>query len=89
MYKDFEAFYTRNLYTRIRDCWNRPICGVPGAYLDLVERSTPDYGWTFQLTGGSNRYLNLGSYNYLGFAENHGTFERECAFTRDKFRPLC
>ena len=26
LYRSFEAFYTRNLYRRIRDCWNRPIC---------------------------------------------------------------
>eukprot|EP00757_Euglenozoa_sp_SAG-D1_P002849 gene2848-13621_t len=23
--RDFDDFYTRRLYTRIRDCWNRPI----------------------------------------------------------------
>ena len=25
LFRDFEAFYTRNLYRRIRDAWNRPI----------------------------------------------------------------
>uniref|UniRef100_A0A673M6S9 serine C-palmitoyltransferase n=1 Tax=Sinocyclocheilus rhinocerous TaxID=307959 RepID=A0A673M6S9_9TELE len=38
LYQDFENFYTRNLYMRIRDSWNRPICSVPGATFDLVER---------------------------------------------------
>ncbi|KAL0163899.1 hypothetical protein M9458_039652, partial [Cirrhinus mrigala] len=47
LYQDFENFYTRNLYMRIRDNWNRPICSVPGAKMDLVERVTPDYNWTF------------------------------------------
>uniref|UniRef100_A0A674A0D0 Serine palmitoyltransferase long chain base subunit 2 n=1 Tax=Salmo trutta TaxID=8032 RepID=A0A674A0D0_SALTR len=28
-----------NLYMWIRDSWNRPICSVPGAKVDLVERS--------------------------------------------------
>eukprot|EP00045_Choanoeca_perplexa_P010864 m.112831 g.112831 ORF g.112831 m.112831 type:complete len:501 (+) comp15421_c0_seq15:179-1681(+) len=72
LFRNFEAFYTRNLYTRIRDCWNRPICSVPGSHFDIVERVSPDYGWTFKHTGEKKTYLNLGSYNYLGFAENSG-----------------
>lgn len=48
LYQDFENFYTRNLYMRIRDNWNRPISSVPGARMDLVERVTPDYNWTFE-----------------------------------------
>eukprot|EP00043_Microstomoeca_roanoka_P011180 m.105474 g.105474 ORF g.105474 m.105474 type:complete len:528 (-) comp15116_c0_seq1:331-1914(-) len=72
LYRDFEAFFTRNLYRRIRDCWNRPICSTPGSTFTLVERKTNDYGWTFENTGEKNEYVNLGSYNYLGFAENEG-----------------
>ena len=72
LYRDFDAFYTRNLYTRIRDAWNRPIASVPGAYFQLMERTTDDYGWSFKMTGETKRYLNLGSYNYLGFAESEG-----------------
>lgn len=48
LYQDFENFYTRNLYMRIRDSWNRPICSVPGATFDLFERSSNDYNWTFE-----------------------------------------
>ncbi|XP_043119252.1 serine palmitoyltransferase 2 [Puntigrus tetrazona] len=74
LYQDFENFYTRNLYMRIRDSWNRPICSVPGAMFDLVERSSNDYNWTFEYTGRVVKdVINLGSYNYLGFAENTGT----------------
>ncbi|CAM4647835.1 hypothetical protein PO909_011571 [Leuciscus waleckii] len=74
LYQDFENFYTRNLYMRIRDSWNRPICGVPGAKFDLVERSSNDYNWTFEYTGRVvKNVINLGSYNYLGFAENTGS----------------
>uniref|UniRef100_A0A8C2I553 serine C-palmitoyltransferase n=1 Tax=Cyprinus carpio TaxID=7962 RepID=A0A8C2I553_CYPCA len=74
LYQDFENFYTRNLYMRIRDNWNRPICSVPGAKMDLVERETPDYNWTFEHTGNVLKdVINMGSYNYLGFAENTGT----------------
>ena len=46
LYSDFESFYTRNLYTRLRDCFNRPICSVPGAEIDIVERESDDYNWT-------------------------------------------
>jgi serine palmitoyltransferase len=35
---DFEDFYTRRLYRRIEDCWSRPICSAPGAYIDVIER---------------------------------------------------
>ncbi|XP_063079360.1 serine palmitoyltransferase 2b isoform X2 [Engraulis encrasicolus] len=80
LYQDFENFYTRNLYMRIRDNWNRPICSVPGARMDLVERVTPDYNWTFEHTGKVIKdVINMGSYNYLGFAENVGTCAEESA----------
>eukprot|EP00049_Salpingoeca_infusionum_P022248 m.5742 g.5742 ORF g.5742 m.5742 type:complete len:508 (+) comp5083_c0_seq1:228-1751(+) len=72
LYNDFSDFFTRNLYRRIRDCWNRPICSVPGDTFKLVERTSDDYGWTFHETGEEKEYINLGSYNYLGFAENKG-----------------
>lgn len=47
LYQDFENFYNRNLYMRIRDSWNRPICSVPGAKVDMMERVSHDYNWTF------------------------------------------
>ncbi|XP_064091846.1 serine palmitoyltransferase 2-like isoform X1 [Macrobrachium nipponense] len=72
LYIGFESFYTRNVYRRIQDCWNRAICSVPGAYIDLLERYSPDYGWTMKLTGKVLKCINVGSYNYLGFAENVG-----------------
>jgi hypothetical protein len=72
LFSEYECFYTRNLYTRIRDCFNRPICSVPGANITLVERLSDDYNWTFKRTGKTIEVLNMGSYNYLGFAENSG-----------------
>jgi len=77
LYRDFESFYKRNAYTRIRDCWNRPISSVPAAHVDVMERVSPDHNWTFQLTGKSSNFINTGSYNYLGFAENSGTCASE------------
>ncbi|XP_069811675.1 serine palmitoyltransferase 3-like isoform X2 [Dendropsophus ebraccatus] len=72
LYQDFENFYTRNLYMRVRDNWNRPICSVPGPQFDLMERLTDDYNWTYRYTGRVIKdVINMGSYNYLGFAENN------------------
>ena len=35
-----------------------------------MDRSSCDGNKTLQLTGSKRRCLNLGSYNYLGFAES-------------------
>uniref|UniRef100_A0A3Q2NXU4 serine C-palmitoyltransferase n=1 Tax=Fundulus heteroclitus TaxID=8078 RepID=A0A3Q2NXU4_FUNHE len=86
LYQDFENFYTRNLYMRIRDNWNRPICSVPGAKMDLVERVTHNYNWTFEHTGKVVKdVINMGSYNYLGFAENTGTCADAAIETTQKY----
>ncbi|KAL7286085.1 hypothetical protein TKK_0019601 [Trichogramma kaykai] len=77
LYENFEQFYLRYVYRRIRDCWNRPICSVPGAKVTLMDRITKDHGWTFEFTGKKRECINLGSYNYLGFAESSGP----CAIT--------
>ena len=45
---DFERFFTRNMYRRIRDAWNRPIASTPGAYFDIVDRVSDDNNWTFR-----------------------------------------
>ncbi|KAJ8563315.1 hypothetical protein K7X08_031767 [Anisodus acutangulus] len=49
-----EDFYIRRLYLHIQDCFGRPICSPPDAWLTR--------------TTNISRCLNLGSYNYLGFA---------------------
>lgn len=45
---DFERFFMRNMYRRVRDCWNRPIASTPGAHFDIVDRVSEDYNWTFR-----------------------------------------
>ncbi|KAG2171270.1 hypothetical protein INT43_002892 [Umbelopsis isabellina] len=69
---DFDSFYTRRLYIRIRDCWNRPITGVASRTVQLLERVSYDYNRTFSLTGKINETINFASYNYLGFAQSSG-----------------
>lgn len=45
---EFGGFYTRNVYRRVRDVFNRPIASTPGAYFDVVDRYSDDYNWTFK-----------------------------------------
>ncbi|ELK03955.1 Serine palmitoyltransferase 3 [Pteropus alecto] len=72
LYQNFENFYTRNLYMRIRDNWNRPICSAPGALFDVMERVSDDYNWTFRFTGRIIKdVINMGSYNFLGLAARY------------------
>lgn len=69
--KDWENFYTRRLYHRIQDCWNRPIDGPPGAgCTKVIKRVTKDGNYSLQLSDETIPCVNLGSYNYLGFADD-------------------
>ncbi|CAL5327479.1 unnamed protein product [Camellia sinensis] len=63
-----EDFYLRRLYLRIQDCFNRPISSAPDAWFDVIERVSNDNNKTLKRTTKISRCLNLGSYNYLGFA---------------------
>ncbi|KAF5922935.1 hypothetical protein HPG69_013280 [Diceros bicornis minor] len=86
LYQDFENFYTRNLYMRIRDNWNRPICSVPGARVDIMERQSHDYNWSFKYTGNIIKgVINMGSYNYLGFARNTGSCQEAAAKVLEQY----
>ncbi|KAK4510188.1 uncharacterized protein ATC70_006360 [Mucor velutinosus] len=69
---DFDSFYTRRMYIRIRDCWNRPTTAVPGRKITILERESKDFNMTFRLTGRKLEATNFSSYNYLGFAQNEG-----------------
>lgn len=72
LYNKFDLFYSQYVYRRVKDCWNRPICSVPGVEVELKDRVSHDSNWTFQFSGTTSKCINLGSYNYLGFAENSG-----------------
>ena len=62
-------FYKRRLYSRIEDCWNRPIAGEAATSIDVCLRERDGRGDAAPLvrTGKTRHCLNLGSYNYLGF----------------------
>jgi serine palmitoyltransferase len=69
---DFDNFYVRRLQKRISDCFARPITGVPGRYVTLLDRTSKDHNLTFKFTGTTTETLNISSYNYLGFAQSEG-----------------
>jgi len=77
LFLDYEAFYIRNLYMRIRNNFHKPICSLPGAHVNLMERHSEDHNWTYKYGKKETKVLNLGSYNYLGFAENKGQCAQE------------
>lgn len=84
--KSWESFFTRRLYHRIQDCWGRPICSSPGAHIDVMERKSPNNNCTMHVTGKSKRCINVGSYNYLGFADDwHSTCADEVLDTVEKW----
>ena len=72
---DFDNFYIRRLQLRINDCFRRPVTGVPGRFITLLDRESDDFNLSFKLKGTTTEALNMSSYNYLGFAQSEG----ECA----------
>jgi hypothetical protein len=67
--QDYEDFYTRRAYYRVIDCFERPVVSAPGRTLTIKMRSSkPGQQQAPQLTGETRTVINLGSYNYLGFA---------------------
>ncbi|XP_008058343.1 serine palmitoyltransferase 3 [Carlito syrichta] len=88
LYQDFENFYKRNLYMRIRDNWNRPICSAPGPRFDMMERVSDDYNWTFRFTGRIIKdVINMGSYNFLGLAAKDNEYLMTVKDVLEKYGP--
>ncbi len=54
------------------DCFSRPVTGVPGRTITLIDRVSDDFSLNFRPTGTLTRALNVSSYNYLGFAQATG-----------------
>jgi serine palmitoyltransferase len=49
--QSFKTFYTKRIYHRIQDCFNRPICTNPGAYIHVLERISHDGNKTMKVLG--------------------------------------
>jgi serine palmitoyltransferase len=65
-----DDFFSRRMYRRVRDCWNRPINTRAGRVIGVMERVSDSSNKTFTFTGKTIPAINLASYNYLGFSED-------------------
>lgn len=81
---EVECFFLHRVYQRVRDCFERPIASTPGPWFNVMERISKDEHFTFEFTGKETKILNLGSYNYLGFAEKNGKVTDHVAETIKK-----
>eukprot|EP00210_Caulerpa_lentillifera_P002944 g2811.t1 len=54
----------------MQDLWNRPIASAPTSWIEILDREILSTEKPLKLTGSSTTCLNLGSYNYLGFASS-------------------
>ena len=66
--RDYEDFYTRRAYYRLVDCFSRPVLGPPDRVMSIALRSAPQGNSELKETGAVQSCINIGSYNYLGFA---------------------
>ena len=66
--QDYEDFYTRRAYYRVMECFSRPVYGPPDRVIDVALRIGTDITKEPKETGELRKCINLGSYNYLGFA---------------------
>lgn len=66
--QDYEDFYTRRAYYRVVECFSRPVYGPPDRVINVALRRTSDVTKMPKETGERRKCINLGSYNYLGFA---------------------
>mmetsp|Transcript_14502 Transcript_14502/g.28064 ORF Transcript_14502/g.28064 Transcript_14502/m.28064 type:complete len:511 (-) Transcript_14502:131-1663(-) len=67
--KGFDSFYSRHLASRLWNCLNNVVSSTPGARIDVVQRQRHPDG-RVELLDSTKNCLNLGSYNYLGFADD-------------------
>ena len=103
--QDWENFFTRRMFSRVQDCWNRPIEGPPFSSCMRVvvrERTADGMRWNPKLleapkagtparsatddTLETKTCVNLGSYNYLGFADDwHSTCRKDVLAVAERF----
>ncbi|XP_025411695.1 serine palmitoyltransferase 2 [Sipha flava] len=72
LYDTFDNIFLRYVFRRVKDCFNSVVSSVPSAKIEIRTRITEDNNWSFKLLDTKSTFLNLGSYNYLGFAQSDG-----------------
>ncbi|KAG5466074.1 hypothetical protein LSCM4_01211 [Leishmania orientalis] len=83
--KDFDHWWNRYFYRRVRDCFMRPIDSRPSRVIGLMERVSKDNNKTFEYTDRIIPAVNMGSYNYLGFAEDTQSITHEVLDSMDDY----
>ncbi|CAJ1992846.1 serine palmitoyltransferase [Leishmania donovani] len=83
--KDFDHYWNRRFYRRVRDCFMRPIDSRPSRVIGLMERVSKDNNQTFEYSGRIVPAVNMGSYNYLGFAEDTQSITHEVLDSIDDY----
>lgn len=78
-----DQMWQRRFYGRIRDLWNRPIDSRPSRIIGVMERV--QRGTNYELTGKIIPVINMGSYNYLGFAEDTPSITYDVLDSLDDF----
>ncbi|RZC43379.1 hypothetical protein C5167_036329 [Papaver somniferum] len=70
-----------------KDCFNRPIASAPDSWIDVVDRYYDDTIKTLKRATNTSKCLNLGSYNYLGFAASDEYCTPRAVESLKKFSP--
>lgn len=84
LFGEFESFWTRRIYKRLSDCWNRPVTSAATSRVCVNDRISINYCDDFA-DGPIRDCLNLGSYNYLGFSGTSGKCLDDVLASFDKF----
>lgn len=64
---NFASVYSKHIYGRVCDVFDRPLVSGPDAWIDVNLRNGSPIDRKLRISTESKRCLNLGSYNYLGF----------------------
>jgi len=70
-------FFEKWCVTRMADLFNRAIASLPGDHIEVMCRDGTSWEGNMRFNGKTQRCINLGSYNYLGFAENDTQITRD------------
>lgn len=77
--KSWENFYTRHLYSRVQDAFNRPIASNPGAMISVLERGSTDEMKTMNVVGVLDESLRAQYEASPHFVQAHnGAAARRC-----------
>eukprot|EP01102_Stenamoeba_stenopodia_P005290 TRINITY_DN1585_c0_g1_i1.p1 TRINITY_DN1585_c0_g1~~TRINITY_DN1585_c0_g1_i1.p1 ORF type:complete len:510 (+),score=87.80 TRINITY_DN1585_c0_g1_i1:268-1797(+) len=85
LYDDYGAFYIECIYSRIDDSFTRPIASKPGPWIEVMDRTGFSFAKNLGFTGNVKTALNLGSYNYLGFADDSALCLQDSSASLEKY----